>query len=169
VSTTDLDRSIAMSPTPDAVTESIVIERAPDDVFAVVADPANDARWAAAVVDARRTSPGPLAAGSRFEQTVRLVGRRLRLSGVVTELEPGRRIAIGPAEDYAGPLRFSAGTRTVEPVGGGARVTFRADGRSGLFGGRAEPLVRWAVRREFRRSLRDLKQVLEAGGAARRG
>jgi hypothetical protein len=46
-------------------------------------------------------------------------------------------------------------------VDGGARVTFGAHGRSGLFGGRAEPLVAWAVRRAFRRSLRDLKRALE--------
>ena|SRR5215210_1494973 len=153
-------------PSADAVTESILIRRAPAEVFAVVADPAGDPRWSAAVVEARRTSPGPLGSGSRFEQTLALLGRRLRISGVVTEYEPGRRIAIGPAEEYAGPLRFSAGSRTVEPVEDGSRVTFRADGRSGLFGGRVEPLVRWAVRRAFRRGLRDLKRVLETGAPA---
>jgi hypothetical protein len=155
-----------MPPTPDAVGESIVIHRPPGDVFAVVAD---DARWAPAVVEARRTSPGPPAAGARFEQTVRLLGRRLRIDGVVTELEPDRRMAIAPAPGYDGPLRFSSGTRTVEVERDGSRVTFRADGPSGLFGGRAEPLVRWAVRRAFRRSLRDLKRMLETGAGARGG
>jgi hypothetical protein len=154
--------TVGRMPTAETVTESIVIHRAAGDVFAVVADPGGDARWAPAVVEARRT-PGPLAVGTRFEQTVRLAGRRLRISGVLTEYDDGRGIAIAPAEDYDGPLEFSAGWRTVEPVREGARVTFRAEGRSGLFGGRLEPLVRWAVRRALRRGLRDLKRVLEAG------
>jgi uncharacterized protein YndB with AHSA1/START domain len=147
------------------VVESIVIHRPPRDVFAVVADPANDARWAAAVADARRTSSGPLAVGTRFEQTVSLLGRRLELVGIVTEYDDGRRVAIAPADAGSGPLKYSAGTRTVEAVDGGARVTFGAHGRSGLFGDRAEPLVRWAVGRAFRRALRDLKRALEPAPA----
>jgi uncharacterized protein YndB with AHSA1/START domain len=149
-------------PTPPAVFESIVIHRPPADVFAALADPAEDPRWATAVVAARRVPAGPLTAGARFEQTVRLAGRRMRIAGIVSEYEPGRRIALAPVPRGAGPLKYVAGTRTVEPVDGGARVTFGAHGRSGLFGGRAEPLVTWAVRRAFRRSLRDLKRALES-------
>ena len=59
------------------------------------------------------------------------------------------------------PLK-GTGRRIVEPINGGTRLTFAAEGRSGLFFNLAEPLVAWAIRRELRAALANVKKMLEA-------
>jgi Polyketide cyclase / dehydrase and lipid transport len=85
----------------------------------------------------------------------------MRVACLVTEYDDGRSLAFVPAADGAGPLKDVVGMRSVEPDGTGARVTMGARGRTALFGGRLELLVRWAARRALRRALRDVKAVLE--------
>lgn len=59
------------------------------------------------------------------------------------------------------PLK-GTGRRIVEPVDGGTRLTFAAEGHSGLFFNLAEPLVAWAIRRELSAALANVKKMLEA-------
>jgi uncharacterized protein YndB with AHSA1/START domain len=136
-----------------------VIDKPVEEVFAFAADPENDPRWSSAVSKARRTSKSALGLGSRYEQVLRFVGRRLEVTFEVTGYEPNRTVEIGR---FSGPLRSAVGRRTFESVPGGTRVTFIAEGRSGLFLNLVEPLVAAAGRREFRRALANLKQILEA-------
>lgn len=143
--------------------ESAVIERPVADVFALAADPTNDPLWASAVAEARQTSEGPLRVGTTFEQVLRLLGRRLEIRFEVTEYEPNRTLHIGR---FSGRLRSAVGQRTFEPASAGTRVTFAAEGASGLFLNLLEPLVTAAARRAVRRDLANLKAVLEAGQVA---
>ncbi|MBA2461345.1 MAG: SRPBCC family protein [Actinobacteria bacterium] len=139
------------------VEESAVVKRSPEEVFALVGDPKNDGQWASTVREARQTSPGPLGVGTTFEQTVRLLGRRIELGIEVTEYEPNRKLAI---RLISGPVK-GTGRRIVDPADGGTRLTLAAEGRSGLFFNLAEPLVAWAIRRELRAGLAKLKEMLE--------
>jgi len=139
--------------------ERAVIEKPVEEVFAFAADPENDPRWSSAVAKARRTSENSFGLGSRYEQVLRFVGRRLEVTFEVTGYELNRTVEIGR---FSGPLRSAVGRRTFESVPGGTRVTFIAEGKSGLFLNLLEPLVAAAGRREFRRGLANLKQILEA-------
>jgi polyketide cyclase/dehydrase/lipid transport protein len=57
--------------------QSVDIARPMEEVFAFVANPANDARWGSTLVEVQPVSPGPLEVGSRFRYVARFVGRRL--------------------------------------------------------------------------------------------
>jgi hypothetical protein len=141
------------------VEESAVIERPVADVFAFAADPKNDPLWASVVAEARQTSEGPLGVGATFEQVLRLLGRRLKITFQVTEYEPNGRLHIGR---FSGRLRSAAGRRTFDPTPAGTRVTFAGEGTSGLFLNLLEPVVTAAARRAVKRDLANLKAVLEA-------
>lgn len=140
------------------VEASAVIERALDEVFSLAADPKNDPLWASVVAEAKQTSEGPLAVGTTYEQVLRLLGRRLKITFEVTEYEPNQRVHIGR---FSGRLRSAAGRRTFEAAPGGTRVTFAGEGTSGLFLNLLEPLVNAAARRAVTRDLANLKEVLE--------
>jgi uncharacterized protein YndB with AHSA1/START domain len=142
--------------------ESVVIERPIEEVFLVAGDPENDPRWAPTVTEVRKTSDGPLGLGTTYEHVIRLLGRRIEISFEVTDYEPNRALEIGR---FSGPFRGAVGRRTLEPVERGTRVTFAAQGTSGLFFNLLEPLVVAAIRRQFTRSVVRLKHVLEAGTA----
>ena len=139
------------------VEEGTVVNRSPADVFALVGDPTHDAQWSSTVRQARKTSSGPLGVGTTVDQVIRLLGRRIELGIEVTEFEPDRKLAIRLVR---GPLK-GTGRRLVEPIDGRTRLTFAAEGRSGLFLNLAEPLVAWAIRRELRAALAAVKHLLE--------
>jgi uncharacterized protein YndB with AHSA1/START domain len=138
--------------------ETAVIERRVEDVFAFAADPEHDPQWSSAVSKARRTSENSLGLGSRYEQVLRLVGRRVEITFEVTEYDPNRTLEIGR---FSGSLRTAVARRTFKSVTGGTRVTLIAEGTSGLFLNLLEPLVAAAGRRELRKGLANLKQILE--------
>jgi hypothetical protein len=119
--------------------ESAVIEKPVEEVFAFAANPQNDPLWSPAVAEARQSSNGSLGIGTTFQQVLRLLGRRVEITFVVTGFEQNRMLEIG---------RFSG------------------QGGSGLFHNLLEPLVAGAARRQARRSLAHLKDALE--GQARR-
>src|SRR5439155_13463473 len=86
-----------------------VIDKPVEEVFAFAADPENDPRWSSAVSKARRTSKSALGLGSRYEQVLRFVGRRLEVTFEGTGYDPNRTGGIGL---FSGPPRSAAGRRT---------------------------------------------------------
>jgi hypothetical protein len=54
--------------------------------------------------------------------------------------------------------------RTLEPGGGGTRLTFRGEGEPGGFFKLAEPIVGRKAERQFRSDFETLKDLLEARG-----
>ena len=53
---------------------AVTIKRQPQEVFAFVADPMNEPTWHRDVVTVKRTSDGPIGAGSTFVWTMKFVG-----------------------------------------------------------------------------------------------
>jgi carbon monoxide dehydrogenase subunit G len=101
----------------------IEVALAPDDVFAYLSDFANAAEWDPGIVEARRLTPAPTAAGSRFEVTALFRGRRQRFEYVVTEYEQGTRVALRGEGEKA----VSDDVITVTASEGGTRVSYEAD------------------------------------------
>ena len=135
------------------------ISRPAGDVFAVIADVSQNARWSSSAVEGRKTSSGPVGVGTTAREVSKFLGRRIEVDSVVTEFIDGQRLAY---RTTGGPFPFS-GSFDVEAEGDGARVsaTFEATpaGAFALLG----PLFATFARRAFERDLASLKRLMEAG------
>lgn len=145
---------------PGRFEESVEIARPPEEVFAFVADSENDARWTPQVEEVRKTSEGPVGVGTTYEAVVSLLGRRFEVTGEISEYdEPNRKLGL---RTVSGPLRIEA-VRTVEAVPGGARFTLTAEMRTGgFFWLLPDPLFAVLLRWQGKRTLDNLKAILEA-------
>lgn len=143
------------------MTEVIVsteIERPADEVFAYLADMANNPEWQQGQQRCTWTSEPPLALGSTYDQEARFLGRTITSSFEVTEFEPGRRIRI---VSTGGTMPIDV-TRTVEPQGEqrcrvGAEVRGEPPALMRLLGSLLDRLVTRSVEADYRR----LKERLE--------
>lgn len=132
----------------------IEIARAPEEVYAFIADPENLPKWQHEVLEVRRESD------TRFSEVRTFVGRRIESTLAVTAAEPGREFAL---ESDAGPVHFAV-RHLLSPAGEGGtrlRVMGEAEGAAGLLklGGR---LLRRAVERRAREDFQRLKELLES-------
>jgi carbon monoxide dehydrogenase subunit G len=132
----------------------IEIDRAPDEVYAFLADPGNLPQWQHEVLEVRRKSD------TEFTEVRTFIGRRVESTIEVTAAEPGREFAIRAG---AGPVHFAV-RHLLEPAGEGRtrlRVLGESEGVGGVFklGGR---LLHRAVERRAREDFRRLKELLES-------
>ena len=67
----------------------------PDEVFAYLSDLDRLSEWQAGIVDARRTSDGPISVGATASVTRELMGDRVVAPLTVTAYEPPHRLGIG--------------------------------------------------------------------------
>lgn len=141
-------------------TIEIAIARPPDEVFAFATDPALLPRWQTNTVSAVPEQEGPLRVGSRIREVHEAPGGKKMESVVeVEELKPGRVFALRMVE---GALPLDA-RLTFESVGSGTRLRFRVHGQPTGAARLAQPLLRPALRRQFRRNCAELKRQLEGG------
>jgi uncharacterized membrane protein len=146
------------------ISESIEIDRRPEDVFAYLDDVTRHGEWQEQIVSVERQDEGPLRVGSKVKETRRVPGADRSMTYEVTEHEPPRRSSFRVLD---GPIR-AIGTITVEPVGDGSRsrLTFSVDFTgSGLGGKVLLPVARAQARKQVPRDQAKLKQLLESGAA----
>ena len=135
---------------------AITIRQTPEEVFAFLADLENIPRWNYAIVETRKTSPGPVGVGSTYVQ-VRTVPRHAEEVLEVTGHDPPHYLAVrGTLGPFAAELAYdieSDGrhTRVVNRVG------LRSRGMLGFLGRAATGRIREAVAE----NLRKLKTILE--------
>jgi hypothetical protein len=138
------------------VEERIARDRPTVAAFAM--DPANDARWIGALTSVRVLADGPVGPGTRVERVASFLGRRIEYVNEITELEPGRQLAM---RSVRAPFPMTV-EYTFENAGDGAtRARIRAGGDASGFYALASPLLSAMVRRGIARDLATLKQVLE--------
>jgi Polyketide cyclase / dehydrase and lipid transport len=143
------------------VINAIDIDRAPDDVWAVVSDYATDTRWRKGIVEMAPDVDGPPRVGTRVREVLELAGRTYTTETAVTDVGPGLTYGF-------------TGTGTSGRVSGRRTVTAGASGDSARFAyevrlepGEAIPrvvaplLARW-LRHSMRRDLRRLRRLIEA-------
>lgn len=142
------------------IEESIIINRAPDEVFGFFNVRSNDVRWMASVEESEWVDPEePTGVGRRGRMVMKAMGRR-EFDDVVTEYVPGRRIA---HRSVSGPMVIRTAC-TAEPAGKGSRVTVTYEPEQlpgGAVGRLLSPITSRVVRRNFRADLRRLKHLLE--------
>ena len=143
------------------VEQSITINRPVAEVFAFVADQANAPRWQSGILEVRRTTEGPIGAGTGYTFVRKLMGRRLEASNEYVEYEPNRKIVF---RSTSGPMNFRAGYLTeAMPGGGGTRLTSWIEMQPRGFAGLAEPLIASSLRRDVKANLIELKALLVRG------
>ena len=140
------------------VESSIVVNRAPEEVFAYATDPANVPEWQSSALEA--SVDGPLQAGASGREVRKFLGRRMDSTIRIEAYEPPRRFAI---QVTSGPVPFHV-EQTVEPESAGSRLYVLIEGEPGGFFKLAEPLVERTVRRELEGNLATLKDILETRG-----
>ncbi len=136
---------------------TVTIERPVDDVFQFLADFENVPKWNYAIVETRKTSPGPVGVGVTYRQ-LRSVPSTSEERFEVTAFEPDRRLAI---RGDLGPLQGTL-TYELEPAGNGTRLTNTADLQARGLARLAAPLAIGRIRDAVAANLEKLKELLES-------
>lgn len=141
------------------VRADIDIDREPAEVFAFMADMANNPEWQKGMRRCTWTSEPPLRLGSTYDQEAAFLGRSIVSSFEVVEFTEGERIRI---RTTGGTMPIDV-TRTVSAnTDSGSRVNAIVRGEpKGVFR-IAGPIVRALVGASVRRDYRQLKRLLEA-------
>lgn len=144
------------------VQATVDIDRPAEDVFAFLADMANNPTWQRGMERCTWTSDPPLRLGSTYDQEASFLGRSIVSSFEVIEFVEGERIRI---QTTSGTMPIDV-TRTVTAVDDGrSTATAIVRGEPGGWMRLAGPLMRLMVGASVRRDYRRLKERLEASAA----
>jgi len=144
---------------PVDVSSEIVIARPRDAVAAYAADPENAPVWYVNIEAVEWKSPSPLRVGSRVAFIAHFLWKRLAYTYEVRELVPGERLVMRTAE---GPFPMETSYLWESTADGGTRMTLRNRGDPAGFSRLVAPFLAAAMRRENRKDLLRLKDILEA-------
>jgi carbon monoxide dehydrogenase subunit G len=101
----------------------VVIDRPIDEVFAFLANGENDRKWSPRVLEIKKTTDGPVGAGTVYESTVKDAGMKTSRRLELTEFESPRKIRW--AERSKNLVVAREGGYDLEPAGEGTtKVTF---------------------------------------------
>ena len=135
-----------------------LIGRSPEEVFAVLAEPANLPRWQSGVAETRRDSDEPVAVGSTFTEVRTFLGRRIESRVEVTRYEPPRVFTL---RVVSGPVRLRV-QHVLERTGTGTRLRVVGEGDPGGALPLPGALLGRAVQKQARADFAALKRLLEA-------
>lgn len=137
--------------------QSIVINCPSEQVFTFIANPENETKWQADLVESTFTSNGAVGVGSKGRDLRQFMGKPVETTWEVTEYQPSQKMAF---RVITGPIPFQ-GSYIFEPVQDGTKFTFTAwaetKGLSKLF----DPIVSRMGKKQYERDLATLKTVLE--------
>ena len=140
-------------------TNVTTIDRPSNEVYAYLSDLEHTPEWNWAISETRKATPGPIAVGSRYQQT-RTVPEPATEDLEITGLSQDQWIEIaGTLARFPARLSYRLSER-----GGATEVTntVSLDVRGAL--GLIAPIVAPRIKRAVADNLDDLKQRLEAGG-----
>lgn len=150
-------------PRPLTASDSVVIERPPQEVFAYVGDLRNIPEWGALSGEMRKETEGPPEVGARYSADLTFFGRRLVIPYEVGAYEPPRLFVF---RSLGGPFHDEyTYTFEEEPRGGGTRfsmaIVMQPEGFLRVIGPLLEKMTQ---RYYFRKELKTLKGLLESRG-----
>lgn len=136
---------------------SVIINRPVEEVFAYVSDARNDPEWNADTLACE--ADGEPSVGQERDFVVKLFGRRKEGTAEVTEYEPNELLTVETTSGVPVTLR----TRSrFESENGSTRVTeqMEAEPESTLLK-LIEPVVGYRLKKQRKRDLETLKEILE--------
>ena len=140
------------------VESSVVINRPVEEVFAYVVDPKNTAQWAGPVIEAEKTSEGPIGLGTTSKRVTQFLGRTMEGTYEIIEFEPNSYYR---DKTTSGPVPMKSRI-SVESVKDGAKVTIEGTIEAAGFFKMAEPLISRMAKRQIATDVQTLKDMLEA-------
>jgi carbon monoxide dehydrogenase subunit G len=129
----------------------------PDEVFGFVADLENLPAWQAGVLEARRTSEGPISVGATAHVVRQVMGQRIEAQLAVTAYEPPRRLVV---ESTVSGVRVAIALDLVALDGGGTEVAVSAEIRGSGLTAFMEPMIASAAGSDLATSLERLASAL---------
>ena len=140
------------------IEESVEIKRPADKVFAYTTDAKSWPKWQSIILEAEQTSQEPMHVGTTFKGTSRMMGLSMKWTAKATEYEPNRKWA---KNIICGSMTIEEHV-TYDPVEGGIKFTIVYDMKVGGFLKLFSPMVVGSMRKETKKSLSNLKSILEA-------
>jgi Polyketide cyclase / dehydrase and lipid transport len=144
------------------ISESIEINRRPEDVFAYLDDVKRHGEWQEQIVDVQPQGDEPMGVGKRVRETRRVPGGDRSMTYEITEHDPPRQSSFRVLD---GPIR-AVGTVSIEPLGDGSlsRLTITIDFQGhGLAGKVLLPVAKGQARKQIPKDQAKLKALLESG------
>ena len=143
------------------VSDSVIIARPIDEVFAYMANYENLPFWTVGVTASRRLSEGEVTTGSRYCIVGTLLGRSVESNYIVTRFERGKRLE----GTMTSPMFGFSESYSFEPDPVGTRVTLRVEVQpAGIFR-LIGPVMAVGVRRQITADHHRLKHLLEEARA----
>lgn len=141
------------------IEECVDIKCPAEEAFAFTTDAKSWNRWQTIIPEAEQTSPEPVGVGTTFRGTNRMMGRTMQWTATTTEYEPAKKFW---KNIVSGPVRI-AQHNTYAPTKEGTRFTLSYDITVNGFMKLMSPLIVRTMHKELRKSLGNLKQILEKG------
>lgn len=141
------------------IENNAVINRPAQEIFDYVTNLENASKWQTEVLEAQRTSTGPMGIGSTARYTFKLLGRHFDVTTEITEWDPPNSLS---AKTTSGPFPASPGY-TLAPDGNGTRFTLRIALEPGGFFKLAGPVLEPLLNRQAHADVEALKALLESG------
>ena len=137
--------------------DSVTIERPIAEVFAFVTDTANDPAWHTDILEARKTSVGPIGSGTTWHLRFKPAMGVSEGDAEVVTFEANRMEVM---RSVVGPMQPTL-TYLFEPTDGGTRFTRRVQIKVSGIMRVMEPMMRLMTPKGNAGFLANLKQVLE--------
>jgi uncharacterized protein YndB with AHSA1/START domain len=138
------------------------VAAAPETVFAYLAELDNLPAWQAGVLEAHRTSEGPMGVGTTAQVVRQLMGQRIAAPLTVTAYDPPRRVVV--ESTVSGVSVSIALDIAPAEVNGGAELTVVAEIRGSGLTGFMEPMIASAAGSDLATSLERLRVIFAADG-----
>jgi uncharacterized membrane protein len=138
--------------------KSVLIDRPQQEVFDFVMNLENDPKWQASIVSVKRTSDGPIGAGSTFRYETKFLGRKSETEIQLTGYNPPSGASV---KAINGPVPFE-NTYKFESNGNGTKMTFSGQAEIGGFFKMAEGLAAKQMEKQMEADATALKKLLEA-------
>ena len=138
-----------------------VIDRPPEEVFAFLADGANDPKFSPRVQEITKTTDGPTGVGTVYLSTVKDAGMTTKREFEITEFQAPTRIRW--AERSKNTVTAPEGGYDFAPEGDGTRLTvYNVLQGNGLLGRLIGPLALRAARKDADAFAARIKAAVEA-------
>lgn len=140
------------------VSTAVVIRRPREQVAAFSANPDNAPAWYINIKEIQWVTPPPLAAGSRIAFVATFLGRRLAYTYEIIDFQRGSRLVMRTSE---GPFPMETTYTWEDTPEGFTRMTLQNCGSPSGFSSLLTPVLASNIRRENRKDLAKLKEILE--------
>ena len=136
----------------------VLVRRPIGEVWDFVSDVETMDRWVKGILEPQRP-PGDLEVGSTFPSKFIHGSHTFDVTHRVTELDPPSRFG---TESTEGPFQYSS-VLSLEDSDGATRVTNTLRAGSGGASRLLAPVLRWGMRRQLSKELKDLRRAIERG------